>query len=84
MNEFKKELSVDNKKEDMPKDIKQKISDAVWQAIDGIEANNEEEQMIKLEYMMNIRKIMNSYEELKPVLTEYFENKRKEKGSIGR
>ena len=61
-------------------EFKDKIALAVYIAIQDIETQNSQEEFIKTEYMMNINKVICNYEELRPILTEYFENKkRKEK-----
>ena len=61
-------------------EFKDKIALAVYMAIQDIETQNSQEEFIKTEYMMNINKVICNYEELRPILTEYFEKKkRKEK-----
>ena len=61
-------------------EFKDKIALAVYTAIQDIETQNSQEEFIKTEYMMNINKVICDYEELRPILTEYFEKKkRKEK-----
>lgn len=83
MNEFKESLKVveeDYKSKGRKLEFKDKIALAVYMAIQDIEPQNSQEVFIKTEYMMNINKVICNYEELRPVLTEYFEKKkRKEK-----
>lgn len=83
MNEFKESLKVveeDYKNKGRKLEFKDKIALAVYTAIQDIETQNSQEEFIKTEYMMNINKVICDYEELRPILTEYFEKKkRKEK-----
>lgn len=81
-NEFKESLKVIDKEyqkhgKKMP--VEDKIALAVYQSIMEVPAESREEEIIKMEYLMNMNKILSNYEELKPLLTEYFSNKRKEK-----
>ena len=83
MNEFKESLKVveeDYKNKGRKLELKDKIALAVYTAIQDIEPQNSQEEFIKTEYMMNINKVICNYEESRPILTEYFEKKkRKEK-----
>lgn len=56
----------------MEKDIRDRIYNAVMDAIEGVEANNKEEIEVKLEYLFNINKILGNYEQLRPTLIKYF------------
>lgn len=61
-------------------EFRDKIALAVYNAINDVEASTKEEKMAKLEYTMNLNKIICSYEELRPLLKEYFRrNKREER-----
>lgn len=53
-------------------DIKSRIYRAVIDAIDNVETNNNEEIGIKLEYLVNVSKILGNYEQLRPTLIKYF------------
>ena len=83
MNKFKESLkAVEKNYKNIGRklEFKDKIALAVYMAIQDIETQNSQEEFIKTEYMMNINKVICNYEELKPILTEYFEKKkRKEK-----
>ena len=74
MNEFKQNLKVNEEKKE--NGFREKISSAVIDAIANIETSNKYEEVLKIEYMINLRNIMDNYEELRPTLTEFFRNKR--------
>lgn len=57
-------------------EFEDKIATAVYMAILDVKAESKEEEMKKMEYMMNINKIICNYEELRPILTEFFERKK--------
>lgn len=54
------------------KDIRERIYSAVIEAIENIETNNNEEIGVKLEYLVNVSKILGNYEQLRPTLMKYF------------
>lgn len=76
MNKFKEELAVHNHNLKQFDTFKDKVQNAVFQAILNIETNSAYEQMEKIDMMNDLNKILGSYEELRPILTEYFERKR--------
>lgn len=76
MNKFKEELAVHNYNLKQFDTFKDKVQNAVFQAILNIETNSAYEQMEKIDMMNDLNKILGSYEELRPILTEYFERKR--------
>ena len=43
---------------------------------------NEEEKLMKMEYMLNLSKIINSYEDVRGILTKYFEKQKKDENGI--
>ncbi len=80
-NEFKESLKVidrEYQKYGKKMSIEDKIALAVYQSIMEVPTESREEEIIKMEYLMNMNKILSNYEELKPLLTEYFNKKRKE------
>lgn len=54
------------------KDIRERIYSAVIEAIENVETNDKEEIGVKLEYLINIGKILGNYEQLRPTLMKYF------------
>lgn len=54
------------------KEFKDKLHLAIIEAIKNIETNSEEEIGVKLEYLVNIDKILDNYEQLRPTLMKYF------------
>lgn len=79
MNNFKESLKLVQdtyKKQGHRLEFKDKVALAVHNAILEIETENQEEDIMKKEYLMNLNKIICNYEELRPILTRYFENKR--------
>lgn len=56
-------------------ELQDKIASAVYMAILDIETENAEEEMKKREYMEIINKTVYNYEELKPILNEFFQEK---------
>ena len=83
MNDFEKRIKVDigtikkiNDTESNEQAFKNKLAFAVCEAIDKVQARTKQEEIMKTEYLLNINKIINDYEELRPILTEYFENKK--------
>lgn len=54
------------------KDIRDKIYSVVIEAIENVETNSKEEVGVKLEYLVNIGKILGNYEQLRPTLMKYF------------
>ena len=54
------------------KDIRDKIYSAVIEAIENVETNSKEEIGVKLEYLINVGKILGNYEKLRPTLMKYF------------
>ena len=53
-----------------------KIAVAVYMAILDVKAENKEEEKKKMEYMIDINKVICHYEELKPILNDFFESKK--------
>ena len=81
MNDYKRELLVkkqNDKKEDKLKGFNKKVAIAILDAIDNIEVDTYEEKLMKVEYIMNLTKIINNYEDLRGILTKYFEGKSKD------
>ena len=60
-------------------EFRDKIATAVYMAILDVDTENQEEEAEKMEYMNNINKIIYNYEELKPIISEFFINKRNSK-----
>lgn len=56
------------------KDIRERIYTSVISAIENVETNNDTETGIKLEYLINVSKILGNYEQLRPTLMKYFSN----------
>ena len=54
------------------KDIRDRLHLAIIDAIKNVETNNKEETGVKLEYLVNINKILDNYEQLRPTLMKYF------------
>lgn len=54
------------------KDIRERIYSAVIDAIENVETNNNDEIAVKLEYLVNVSKILGNYEQLRPTLMKYF------------
>ena len=54
------------------KDIRERIYSAVIDAIENVETNDKEEIGVKLEYLVNVSKILGNYEQLRPTLMKYF------------
>ena len=54
------------------KDIRDRLHLAIIEAIENVETNNKEEIGVKLEYLINIDKILGNYEQLRPTLMKYF------------
>lgn len=54
------------------KDIRDRLHLAIIDAIKNVETNNREEIGVKLEYLINIDKILGNYEQLRPTLMKYF------------
>lgn len=88
MNKFKESLRVElidsveeqYKKQGKKLEFKDKVALAVYDAILDVPVQNQEEMLMRTEMVMNINKYICNYEELRPVLTRYFEEKsRKEK-----
>lgn len=79
MNDFKKSLKVQKNAHEKQNQIefKEKIAIAVSQAIKDIDVENNEDQIMKTEYMLNLNKIIYNYEELRPIFTKFFEEKNK-------
>lgn len=77
MNDFKKSLKAQKNAHEKQNQIelKDKIAIAVSQAIKDIDVENNEDQIMKTEYMLNLNKIIYNYEELRPIFTKFFEEK---------
>lgn len=54
------------------KDIRDRIYSAVIEAIENVETTNNDEIAVKLEYLINVGKILGNYEQLRPTLMKYF------------
>lgn len=78
MNDFKKSLKTqkNSHEKQKQKELKDKIAVAVAQAIKDIDVENSEDQIMKTEYMLNLFKIICHYEELRPIFTKFFEEKK--------
>lgn len=86
---FEESLKVDNEtmeqihavekayqKQGRKLEFRDKIALAVYNAILDLEPQNIDEKIMQTEYMMNLNKIICNYEELRPLLTKFFENKK--------
>ena len=83
MNNFKKEFSVSSgEKKDQQMEFNKRVSLAVLNALDQMETKNEEEKLMKMEYMLNLSKIINNYEDVRGILTKYFEKQQKDENGI--
>lgn len=78
MNDFKKSLKAQKNAHGTQNkiELKDKIALAVSQAIHNLEVEDGEEQIMKTEYMLNLNKIIYNYEELRPIFTKFFEEKK--------
>lgn len=56
------------------KDIRDRLHLAIIDAIKDVETNNKEETGVKLEYLVNVSKILDNYEQLRPILMKYFKD----------
>lgn len=54
------------------KSYNEKIMDAVTTAIASVKVENIDEQIMQTEYIINISKILENYEELRPIFNKYF------------
>ena len=54
------------------KDIRDRLYLAIIEAIKNVETNNDKEIGVKLEYLINVSKILDNYEQLRPTLMKYF------------
>lgn len=92
MENFKDKIKADNKtiqkinavekeykKSSRKLEFKDKIALAVYSAIEEVEVSSKEEEIQRLEYMMNINKILCNYEELRPILTQYFKKSERDR-----
>lgn len=61
------------------KNIDERIADAFVESTRVLHKSNMDEQMRVLEMQMNITRIIENYEELRPIMTKFFEMKRKER-----
>ena len=88
-NNFTNNLKINNKtisniktvgdeyrKQESNLEFKDKIASGICESIKNIKAETKEEELQKLEYMINLNKIINNWEELRPILTRYFEEKK--------
>lgn len=84
MNEFKKGLKVEiGNREDIQVHssipYNQRLHSAILKAIEETKPITDKDRLTQVEYMMNINKYLENYEELRPVLTKYFEKDRWER-----
>lgn len=84
MNKFKENLKVEvGNMQDIPvsnnKSIDEIIADVFVESTTQLYTGNQEEQLRVLEMQMNITRIIENYEELRPIMTKFFEMKRKER-----
>lgn len=88
-NDFDKEIKVDSETmksikavektyEKLGKklEFRDKVALAVFNALNDLEVTNEDEKIEKLEYMINLNKIICNYEELRPILSSFFIKKK--------
>jgi len=74
MNEFKEKLKI--KEVYKENDFRKKVNLVIIEAIASIETSSKSEEIEKVEYMLNLKKIMENYEDLKPILIEYFKDEK--------
>ena len=74
-----KEVEKEYKKRGEKIKFKDKIALAIYESIKDIKTVTKEEDLQKLEYMINLNKIICDWEELRPILTKYFEDKKLKK-----
>ena len=84
MNKFKESLKVEiGDMQDIPvssnKNIDERIADVFVESTTQLYTGNQEDQLRVLEMQMNITRIIENYEELRPILTRFFENKKRER-----
>lgn len=60
-------------------DFSDKVALKIYESIKNIETETKEEEFKKIEYMINLNKIINNWEELRPILTKYFEENKLKK-----
>lgn len=60
-------------------DFSDKVALKIHEAIKSIETETKEEEFNKIEYMINLNKIISNWEELRPILTKYFEENKLKK-----
>ncbi len=78
MNEFKESLrAVEDtyEKQGQKLEFKDKIALAVYNAILDLKPQDKTEEVMRLEYLMNLNKIICNYEEIKPVMAKFFGEK---------
>ena len=61
------------------KSIDEIIADVFVESTTQLYTGNQEDQLRVLEMQMNITRIIENYEELRPILTRFFENKKRER-----
>lgn len=71
-----KEVEKEYKKNGEKIEFKDKIASEICESIRNIKTETKEEELQKLEYMINLNKIINNWEELRPILIRYFEEKK--------
>ena len=84
MNNFKESLKVEiGDMQDIPvhnnKTIDERIAYLFVESTTQLYTGNQEDQLRVLEMQMNITRIIENYEELRPILTKFFENKKRER-----
>ena len=57
-------------------DFRDKVATAVYMAILDVDTKDEKEQSEKIEFMDSLNKIIYNYEYLRPIMFEYFKNKK--------
>lgn len=80
MNDFKESLrAVENTYNHQGRkfEFQDKVALAVYNAILDLDTESKDEELMKIEYLMNLNKIICNYEELRPVMNQFFGEKYK-------
>ena len=72
MNKFKEDLKVNNKKD---VSFEEKLRLGVIDGLSKVEFDTPEEDMKRSEMIININSIINHYDEVKPLLINFFKEK---------
>lgn len=68
-------IDQEYKKSGRKLEFRDKIATAVYMAILDIETENKDEEIEKFEFLNNLNKIICNYEDLNPIISEFFNRK---------